>query len=116
MIAVTLDKIAVFYAAQKKLPEVKEALERSTAIRAYFHAMGISQQATQAFSEQHQAEAKAFYERALVVLGEPNPVTDEMRKQFEEIVKSIDEQMPKSPPPPRKSTPRSTSPGTPKKL
>jgi tetratricopeptide (TPR) repeat protein len=112
MIAVTLDKIAVFYAAQKKLPEVREALERSTAIRAYFHAMGLSQQATQAFSEQHQAEAKALYERALVILGEPNPVTEEMRKQFEGIVKALEEQTPKSPAPAR----RSTGPSTPKKL
>ena len=53
MVAVALDKIAVFEAAQKKYSEVHEALERSTAIRANFHALGISQQATQAFTEGH---------------------------------------------------------------
>jgi tetratricopeptide (TPR) repeat protein len=105
MIAVTLDKIAVFYADQKKFVEAREALVRSVAIRAHFHAMGLSQQATTAFGESKLAEAKAFYQRGLVVLGEPNPVTDDLRKIFEGILKTLDEPLPKAAPPPRKTAP-----------
>jgi len=75
MIAMTLDKIAVFYADQKKFVEARDAMLRSVAIRAHFHAMGISQQATTAFSENKLPEVRAFYQRGLIVLGEPNPVT-----------------------------------------
>jgi len=107
MIAMTLDKIAVFYADQKKFVEAREALQRSVAIRAHFHAMGLSQQATTAFGEGKLPEAKAFYQRALVVLGEPNPVTEDLRKIFEGILKTLDEPLPKSAAPARKSTPAS---------
>jgi tetratricopeptide (TPR) repeat protein len=102
MIAVTLDKIAVFYAEQKRFAEAKDAMQRSVAIRAHFHAMGISQQATTAFGEGKLPEAKAYYQRAIVVLGEPNPVTDDLRKIFEGILKTLDEELPKAAPPPRR--------------
>jgi tetratricopeptide (TPR) repeat protein len=104
MVAVTLDKVAVFYADQKRFPEAREFLEKSVAIRSHFHGMGISQQATEAFGEGKLADAKALYQRALIVLGEPNPVTEEMRKQFEGILKSFDEPMPKPVPAPTRKT------------
>jgi tetratricopeptide (TPR) repeat protein len=103
MVAVTLDKIAVFYAHQKRFEEARELLERSVAIRSHFHAMGISQQATEALGEGRVADTKALYQRALVVIGEPNPVTDELRKQFESMLRALDENMPKkASPAPRK--------------
>jgi tetratricopeptide (TPR) repeat protein len=106
MVAVALDKIAVFEAAQKKFPEVHEALERSTAIRARFHALGISQQATEAFTEGHANLAGTFYQRGLAVLDPPNPVYDELRGQFEEILKTLEGPQGKTPaPPPKKSAP-----------
>ena len=89
MVAVALDKMAAFYSAQKKYPEVREALERSTAIRARFHAMGISQQATQAFTEEQTEQAKAFYRRGLAS-GPPNPLNDDLREQFEAMLKAMD--------------------------
>jgi tetratricopeptide (TPR) repeat protein len=103
MVAVILDKVAVFYADQKKFAEAREYLERSVAIRSHFHAIGISQQATEAFGEGNLPEAKAFYQRAMVVLGAPNPTTDEMRKQFEGILKTLEEPLlKKSGPAPKK--------------
>jgi len=48
-------------------------------------------------------EAKALYQRAMVVLGEPNPVTDELRNQFEGILKELSGPLPKAGPPPKKS-------------
>ena len=99
MIAVTLDKISVFYADQKKLAEAHEALERSVAIRAHFQAQGISHQGTQALGEGKMPEAKAYYQRALVVLGDPNPVTEELRKQFEGILKAMEQSAQRKPMP-----------------
>ena len=108
MVAVTLDKMAVFYSEQKKYPEARDALERSTAIRARFHAMGLSQQATQAFSEQQLDEAKAFYQRAVAALDPPNPINQDLRAQFESMLKALDAPLPKSgavkkAPPPKKT-------------
>jgi tetratricopeptide (TPR) repeat protein len=103
MVAVALDKLGVFYFAQKKYREVREAFERSTAIRARFLALGISQQATQAFTEGQTDEVKAFYRRGLAVLDPPNPINDDLREQFEGILKALDAPPPKSAPPPRKS-------------
>jgi len=105
MVAVTLDKMAVFYAAQKKNPEAREALERSTAIRARFYALGLSQQATQAFTEQQLDQAKGFYQRAVAALDPPNPLNDELRAQFEGMLKVLE-----APPPKRSSPPRKTDP------
>jgi tetratricopeptide (TPR) repeat protein len=103
MVAVALDKLAVFYAAQKKYPETRDALERSAAIRARFLAMGISQQATQAFAEHHQDEVKAFYQRGLAVLDPPNPINEDLRGEFEAMLKALDASPPKPAAPPKKA-------------
>ena len=102
MVAVALDKLAVFYSAQKKEPEVRDALERSTAIRARFLAMGISQQAGQAFTEGRLDQVKAFYRRGLVVLDPPNPIYEDLREQFEDMLKALDALPPKSRTAPKK--------------
>jgi hypothetical protein len=68
---------------------VREALERSTAIRARFLAMGISQQAIQAFTEEQTEQTKAFYRRGLAVLDPPNPINDDLRAQFEAMLKAM---------------------------
>ncbi|MBS1859966.1 MAG: tetratricopeptide repeat protein [Acidobacteria bacterium] len=110
MVAVTLDKIAVFYAEQKKYPEARDMLERSSAIRARFLAMGISQQATEAFGEGRAEDARAFYRRALAVLGEPNPANADLRAQFEEILKALDEPAPKPAAAPKRTAPATKKP------
>src|ERR1035437_9189864 len=96
MVAVALDKLAVFYEAQKKYPEVRDALERSTAIRARFLAFGISQQATQAFTEGQMEQVRAFYRRGMAVLDPPNPINEDLRGQFEGMLKALDAPPPKS--------------------
>jgi len=96
MVAVALDKLAVFYAAQKKSPEARDALERSTAIRVRFLALGISQQATQAFTEGQLDQAKAFYRRGLAVLAPPNPIHDDLRERFEGVLQTLEKLSPKS--------------------
>ena len=105
MIAVALDKLAVFYSEQKKYAEARDALERSTAVRARFHAMGLSQQATEAFVEQQLDQAKGFYQRAAAALDPPNPMNEELRTQFEGMLKALEAPLPKSAPPQRKASP-----------
>jgi hypothetical protein len=90
----------VFYDAQKKYPEVRLALERSTAIRARFLALGISQQATESFTERHLDEAKDFYRRGLAVLDPINPMNEDLRSEFEDMLKALDA------PPPKSAAPR----------
>src|SRR5262249_28654202 len=80
---------------QKKYAETRDALERSTAVRARFHAMGLSQQATEAFTEQQLDQAKGFYQRAVAALDPPNPINDELRTQFEDMLKALDAPLPK---------------------
>jgi tetratricopeptide (TPR) repeat protein len=111
MVAVALDKLAVFYSAQKKYPETREALERSTAIRARFLAMGISQQAIEAFTEEQTEQTKMFYRRGLAVLDPPNPINDDLRAQFEGMLKAMEAPPQKSgapvkrlPTPPKKTS------------
>jgi tetratricopeptide (TPR) repeat protein len=104
MIAVVLDKVAVFYADQKKYDQARQALERSAAIRAHFMATGLAQQATEEFSENHLEAAKAFYVRALSILDPPHPVNEELRTQFEGILKAFDQI--KSKPTAKKSPPK----------
>jgi tetratricopeptide (TPR) repeat protein len=105
MIAVTLDKLAVFYAAQKKIPEAHAALERSTAVRARFHAMGLSQQATQAFSEQQLDQAKEYYKHAVAALDPANEMNDELKGQFEAMLKALEAPLPKGAPPKKAAPP-----------
>jgi len=104
MVAVALDKIAVFYAEQKKYDEAREALDRSTAIRARFYAMGLSQQATQAFTETQLEQAKGYYQRALAALDPPNAINDDLRAQLEGLIKTLEAPLPKPGPPPKKAT------------
>src|ERR1035437_2287212 len=103
MVAVALDKLAVFYEAQKKYPEVRDALERSTAIRARFLAFGISQQATQPFTEGQMEQVRAFYRRGMAVLDPPNPINEDLRGQFEGMLKAMDAPPPKSGTVPKKA-------------
>ena len=90
MVAVALDKLAVFYAAQKKYTEARDALKRSTAIRARFLALGIAQQATQAFTEGQVEEAKTFYRRGLAVLDPPNPINEGLHAELEGMLKVME--------------------------
>jgi tetratricopeptide (TPR) repeat protein len=105
MVAVTLDKIAVFYAAQKKYDQARDALDRSTAIRARFFAMGLSQQATEAFTEQQLDQAKGYYHRALAALDPPSQANEDLRVQFEGMLKALEGPLPKSGAAPKKAAP-----------
>jgi tetratricopeptide (TPR) repeat protein len=98
MMAITLDKVAAFYAEQKKYDQAREAADHATAIRAHFLAMGLTQQATEAFGEGNRPEAIALWDRAVKVLDPPNPVYDGLRAEIQQIQKTL------AAPPVRKKT------------
>jgi len=77
MVAVTLDKLVVFYVKKGEPEKAREALAGSVAIRANFLAVGLSLQAQDAISENHREQGKALYNRALVALGPPGPANEE---------------------------------------
>ena len=60
MVAVTLDKLVVFYVKEGQPEKAREALARSVAIRAHFLAVGLSLQADDAMSENHREQATAL--------------------------------------------------------
>jgi tetratricopeptide (TPR) repeat protein len=95
MVAVTLDKVAVFYREQQKWVEGQEAADRANAIRAHFLASGLAQEATERLTENKKGEAVELDRRALAVLDPPHPVFEELRKQIEESLKSMETPAPR---------------------
>ena len=79
MVAIALEKMAVFYAAQKKWDQAREAGTRANAIRAYLLAEGLSVEASQRIDEGMMAEALPIYKRAIRILDPPNEIYDEQR-------------------------------------
>jgi len=101
MVAIALDKMAVFYAEQKKWDQARDATTRANAIRAYLLADGLSGEASQRIDEGKLAEALPIYLRAIKILDPPNPVYDEergildgMRKELEKAIKRPPSQAP----------------------
>lgn len=89
MVAVTLDKLVVFYLKKGEPEKAREALARSVAIRAHFLAVGLSLQAQDAVSGGRREQAKGLYNRALIALDPPGPSNQEsiakIRKALSEI-------------------------------
>lgn len=88
MVAVTLDKLVVFYVKKGEPDKAREALARSVAIRARFLAVGLSIQAADAIAEKHPEQARALYNRALAALG---PASPENEESIAEISKALGE-------------------------
>ena len=106
MVAIALDKMAVFYAAQKKWEDSRTAETRANAIRAYLLAEGLSTEASQRIEEGVMAEAVPIYKRAIQILDPPNATYDEERGDLEnmrkEVEKVVNKPLSKSPAPTKK--------------
>jgi tetratricopeptide (TPR) repeat protein len=86
MVAITLDKIVVFYARRGELEKARQALARSVAIRARFLAVGLSHQAVDEIAAKQLGQAKALYNRALAALGPPGPANEELIAQIKKAL------------------------------
>jgi tetratricopeptide (TPR) repeat protein len=89
MVAVTLDKIAVFYRAQDRWDEGTEAAERANALRALFFANGLSQEATARQAHGDKKEAAKLFALALASLDESRPEHEELRKQLQQNLEEL---------------------------
>lgn len=89
MVAMALDKVAIFYSEQKKYDEAKAASDRANAIRAYFLANGLAEQAAEQITEGNKEAALDLYRRALTVLDPPNPIYDKMRGEIAEVLDTM---------------------------
>jgi tetratricopeptide (TPR) repeat protein len=89
MVAVTLDKLVVFYTKYGEPEKARAAMARSVAIRAHFLAVGLSLQAQDAISENHREQARALYNRALAALGPASPANEEMIAEIRKALGSL---------------------------
>jgi len=100
MVALTLDKVAVFYRAQGKWPEGTDAAEKANALRGLFLASGLAQEATQREAHSENREAIRLYQQALSVLDDARPehtaLRDEISKDLKEL--GVDPRPRKAPP------------------
>ena len=90
MVALTLDKMAVFYRAQERWEESVAAAERANAVRAVFLATGLSQEATARQAHGDKKEAARLFAQALAALDETRPEHAEFRKQLEGNLKELE--------------------------
>jgi tetratricopeptide (TPR) repeat protein len=89
MVAVTLDKMAVFYRAQERWQEGTEAAETAMAIRALFLANGLSQEASARQAHGDKKDAARLFTRALETLDESRPEHTALRQQLESNLKEL---------------------------
>ena len=96
MVAIALDKVAVFYIEQKKFDQAKESGDRANAIRAKFFAEGLSEQASEQFSEGNKDETVALYQRAVKALEPPNAIYDKLHQELADMLNTIAPMSPKT--------------------
>jgi len=90
MVAVTLDKIVLLYTKWNRPFEARKALTRSVAIREHFLAVGLSQQAADAISENHQDQARVLYRRAIAALEPPSAANQELIAQIRKLLADLE--------------------------
>jgi tetratricopeptide (TPR) repeat protein len=89
MVAMTLDKIAVFYRAQDRWDEGNRAAEDAAALRELFLATGLSQDATARQGHGDKKTAAKLFAQALGVLDESRPEHDELRAQLQKNLEEL---------------------------
>jgi tetratricopeptide (TPR) repeat protein len=89
MVALTLDKVAVFYRAQDRWPDGTDAAEKANALRALFLASGLSQEATLREAHNNNKEAVRLYRQALSVLDSSRPEHIALRQEIEKDLKEL---------------------------
>jgi hypothetical protein len=98
MVALTLDKISVFYRDQKKWEEGLAAANEAIALRELFLGNGLAQEATALQAHGDRKEAEQMYRHALATLSPARAEHDELRKQLEAILESLAPPVPKKRP------------------
>ncbi len=89
MIALTLDKIAVFYREQENFDEAREAGERATVVREKFLAGGLRREADELVSRRRGKEAAPIYDLALAVLEAHHTEHETMIRDIEKRLENM---------------------------
>lgn len=89
MVALTLDKIAVFYRAQERWEEGVEAAARANAIRALFLANGLSQEASARQAHGEKGHAAKLYAQAFDTLDPSRAEHAGLLHQLENNLKEL---------------------------
>lgn len=89
MLALTLEKVAVFYTSWEKPELAQEAAARAMAIRVHFHASGLAKRAGEELIGGHVQAALKLYTETLAILKVDHPLLDELRKQVQEQEKLV---------------------------
>ena len=89
MVALTLDKMAVFYRAQERWEDAAAAIVRSNVIRALFLAAGFNQEAAFRLLRDDKKAAVRLFQKALNALDRTVSDHDELRLQVETNLKKL---------------------------
>lgn len=89
MIALTLDKIVVFYRAQKRWDEAEDAAGKAIAIRGLFLANGLNHEAAERLAHDDTPGAIKLLQRALGALDESRPEHTELRSELQAALKEL---------------------------
>jgi tetratricopeptide (TPR) repeat protein len=89
MVAMTLDKIAVFYRKQERWEDGTRAAEDANALRELFLANGLSQEATARQAHGDKKSAAKLFAQALGVLDESRPEHTDLRAQLEKNLEEL---------------------------
>jgi tetratricopeptide (TPR) repeat protein len=89
MVALTLDKVAVFYRAQDRWPDGTDAADQANALRGLFLASGLSQEATLREAHNDNKDAVRLYRQALSVLDPKRPEHTALRQEIEKDLKEL---------------------------
>jgi len=106
MIALTLDKIAVFYRETKRWDDGTKAAEKALALRAMFLANGYAAESTARLGHGDTKIALAYLRSALGVLDESRPEHEEARKILEKSIAELSTDSKPAPKAPTKATAR----------
>ena len=89
MVALTLDKVAVFYRAQDRWPDGTDAADKANALRQLFLSSGLAQEATLREAHGDNKDAVRLYFQALGVLDESRPEHAALRQEIEKNLREL---------------------------
>jgi tetratricopeptide (TPR) repeat protein len=102
MIALTLDKMTVFYRAQDRELEAASSVNSAMAIRLHFLASGYARKATDDLAKGNRASARRGFRKALALLDPKEPLHQKLHEQLAGVLAQLEPSAPASRPAPAK--------------
>jgi hypothetical protein len=112
MIALTLDKIEVFYREQKRWDEAEDAAGKAIALRGMFLANALKHEAAERLAHDDKSGAVQLLQRAVDALDESRPEHVKLRGQLQAALAELSPQEKPTKPTATKSTKSTTTKAT----